>query len=341
LDDGGTSGNLIAFNLYSKGYVVSRYDKGVYWNDGTGAGGTNYFSITSSTTGGLNFSDIHNLTTPFAISSSNGDATISGSTPLILQSSTSGSCSISFNTTGPTNAGSLGYSSVNGWNLKNGAGNFIISQGGGTTGEKSLHSNNNILDDGNGNMTIKGTGDPILSLRRSSYGTNFISRFRFVDDNSSGKYWEIGTDVGGNQGGDLYFYGQGSGGLGLAMQLTSKGALYLGYGAPQIKTTESTLAAGNQTVTAAQMLGYFIFSPAQAGGFTWTFDTGTNIYTAMGSPPVGTTLPFLITNGTAQTCTFAFGAGVTNKLRVANLTNSTLMCYARVTGTNTIDLISQ
>lgn len=208
----------------------------------------------------------------------------------------------------------------------------------------NIQTLNNTLDDGTGNLTMVGTGDPILRLRRSSYSTNFISRIRFVDNNTSSKYWELGTDVNGNKGADLYLYQQGPGALGLAMQITGKGYLYLGFTGPWFQTTVTTPSTGNQTITAAQLLGGLVIAPVTSSAFTWTTDTGTNIYSAMGSPLTGTTFIVLYSNdnnAAGAVMTIAFGSGVSGNLRSDTLNNGqSMVIYFRCTGTNTFTCYS-
>lgn len=236
----------------------------------------------------------------------------------------------------------VGSNTTGSFYITNSSGAIFLQQS--ASSASSLLSANNTLDDGSGNMTLVGTGDPILRLRRSSYSTNFVCRIKLVDDNTSGKYWEIGTDVSGNQGGDLYFYGQGSGALGLAMQLTAKGYLYLGYTGPWFQTTVTTPSTGNQTITAAHLLTGIVVAPITSSAFTWTTDTGTNIYSAMGSPATGTTFTVLFSNANnsaGAVMTIAFGTGVSGNLRGNTLNNNqSMVIYFRCTGTNTFTCYS-
>lgn len=76
----------------------------------------------------------------------------------------------------------------------------------------------------------------------------------------------------------------------------------------------TTLPAGNQTITAAQLLGGVIEHPVTAS-VTDTTDTGANIDAALGSPAVGDSFECALANTAAgaYTITLAGGAGVTLK----------------------------
>ncbi len=97
------------------------------------------------------------------------------------------------------------------------------------------------------------------------------------------------------------------------------------------------ISAGNQTITAAQLLNMVASGPAQSGAFTWTTDTGTNIYNAIGSPAVGTSFWVKFSNtSNSFAMTVAFGSGVSGNLdgnTIAADSEKTLIF--RCTGTNT------
>lgn len=312
LDDG--TGTIYGVQIFSKSYVVAAYNKGFFLNDGSGAGGANYFSLTSSTSGGLNFNDVASGTTPVVISSSNRNTTLTGFTPLILQSTTAGGCGISFLTSsGSTSVGSFAYSSISGWNLQNGAGNFIFSQGGGTTSEKSLHSNNNILDDGSG---VLQAANDVISLgtfrgRKSSYSSQYSTQITFADNSGAVNWWQVGNDVSGNKGLDFYIYGQGSSGKGLCFAI--QGTTGVINTNTLLTNRSGTSYSTTTTISAADIIKGIVYIPVGTASITLTLPTPASIYTALGLTAVGLnpTFTFKLITLTTNNVTLSAGAGWT------------------------------
>ena len=76
--------------------------------------------------------------------------------------------------------------------------------------------------------------------------------------------------------------------------------------------TLNTIASTSSTLTIAQMLGGLVFQPAGAAINT-TLDTGPNIFQALQSPVVGSSLTFTVRNTAtaANTITIVAGSGGT------------------------------
>jgi hypothetical protein len=103
----------------------------------------------------------------------------------------------------------------------------------------------------------------------------------------------------------------------IAGVLNAQGQAILGRTAltmPVLGSTLTTLAAGNQTLTAAMLLGGFIEHPITAAA-TDTTDTGANLDAAIPGVAVGDSFECVLTNtsGSAVSITLAAGTGVTLK----------------------------
>ncbi len=130
-----------------------------------------------------------------------------------------------------------------------------------------------------------------------------------------------------------------------AIITASQGYIVHGNGMPWFQTAVSPRNSINLIVTAANILsGIVVTNTIVTSAFTWTTDSGTNIYSAMGSPPVGTTVSCLWSNNNNNVgaiMTIAFGSGVTGDLRGDTLNNnSSMIIYFRCTGTNTFTCYS-
>lgn len=103
-------------------------------------------------------------------------------------------------------------------------------------------------------------------------------------------------------------------------------------------TVTTEVAAGNETISASELLGGLILRDPSGGARTDTTDTAANIVAAMDDPAVGDSLEIVIRNDAdaAETITIAGGSGVTTsgtmtiaqnnskifKLRIDNVTAS-------------------
>lgn len=70
-------------------------------------------------------------------------------------------------------------------------------------------------------------------------------------------------------------------------------------------------AAGNQTISLAQILGGVAVFTGAAAAVTYTTDTAANILAAMPAMDIGDTYVFMLSNTAAQAATIAGGTGVT------------------------------
>lgn len=99
-------------------------------------------------------------------------------------------------------------------------------------------------------------------------------------------------------------------------------------------------AAGNQTITAAAVMGGVARFTGAAGAVTYTMDTGANLAAAMPDMDIGDSYVFRITNTAAQAATIAGSAGVT-AIAGNLIVNATSSMFALVkTGAATFDLYS-
>lgn len=97
-------------------------------------------------------------------------------------------------------------------------------------------------------------------------------------------------------------------------------------------------AAGNQTISVAQIMGGVARFTGAAGAVTYTTDTAANLAAAMPAMDIGDSYVFSIVNTAAQVATIAGGTGVT--AIAGNLTlNAASGLFALVkTGAATFDL---
>ena len=82
-----------------------------------------------------------------------------------------------------------------------------------------------------------------------------------------------------------------------------------GFMANPVITTNAS--AGNQTVTAAAIMGGVARFTGAAGAVTYTMDTGANLAAAMPDMDIGDSYVFSIVNTAAQAATIAGSTGVT------------------------------
>lgn len=68
---------------------------------------------------------------------------------------------------------------------------------------------------------------------------------------------------------------------------------------------------GNQTITAAMMMGGVAMFTGAAGAVNYTTDTAANILAALGNMDIGDCFHFRLVNTAAQTATIVAGIGVT------------------------------
>jgi uncharacterized membrane protein len=291
LDDGSgnmtVSGFLTGAGLYSRGYVVCKAVNGYWFNDGSGVGGSNYFHITSTSSGGLTFSDDISGLTVLSIATTTGNATFTG---LV---NANGGLSIAYSTAAAgetiTQSTSGNASFAKFVNSISTRACFVGLDGTGLAG----------VDAGSCMISTDSTGAKNIYLNPGNTATPVVS------------VSSVGITTTKN-----YF----------------------------MKTTVTTPSTGNQTITASEILGGIINAPVTSSSFTWTTDTGTAIYTAMGSPAVGTTVTCLWSNSNnsaGAVMSIGMGSGVTGQLRGATLNNNqSMLIYFRVTGTNTITCYS-
>ena len=111
-----------------------------------------------------------------------------------------------------------------------------------------------------------------------------------------------------------------------------------GFLANPLITTNA--AAGNQTITAAMIMGGVARFTGAAGAVTYTTDTAANLAAAMPDMDIGDSYVFRVVNTAAQAATIAGGASVTAVAGnlIANASSLT-MCLVK-TAAATFDLYS-
>lgn len=112
----------------------------------------------------------------------------------------------------------------------------------------------------------------------------------------------------------------------------------VGEGFMAMPLITSNTSAGNQTITAAAIMGGVARFTGAAGAVTYTTDTAANLAAAMPGMDIGDSYVFSVVNTAAQTATIAGGTGVTAV--AGNLTiNASSGLFALIkTGAATFDL---
>lgn len=121
--------------------------------------------------------------------------------------------------------------------------------------------------------------------------------------------------------------------------------LYTGFYKPQLQSRRPFVAGlGDQLIPIDKLIGGIVVTPITTSPFTWTLDSGKNIYQALNSPDIGMSFSCLISNNnnaTGATMTIKFSEGLNGQLRSDVLPhNSSMTIHFVVTGVNQVTCYS-
>lgn len=230
-------------------------------------------------------------------------------------------------------------------------------------GNGEVTSTNNTLDNGGdaifaGTVTVtKGSATPGIDIQTNIGGDAAYLTIQNTVSSNETFIGIDGTGLTGIQTGALVIATDSTHGLPIYLTPSNStnwglkviNANFIGYsingrGFPWGITVSATPSGGDQTIGASNILGGIVVTPLASSSFTWTTDSGSNLYSAMGNPDVGTTVQCLWSNNNnsgSAIMTIGFGSGVSGNLRSNTLANnSSMLIYFRCTGVNTFTCYS-